>query len=509
MALSVPQLIEESIREIRTRKWLAFLLFSGVSLVVLVAALIWPYKYHSEVIIFVDDQNIIRPLMEGRAVTTVINERASSAEELLWSRKVMEAVATDENIFGNTVDELTPQQLEGRIGWLRASMSVKTRGDSYFSIGFTSTSPLRTFKVAQRLGQAFIEESNERKRAESRSAYDFIDRQVQSYERQLAETEAKLKEFLSENVEGTEGQANTRLAELRNQLELAQLARADLLARTQSLETELARVQPSIFQGRSIDSYEQRIRSLEEQLDNLRLQYHDTYPDIVILREQLAELKRQQNRALAQSQNSAPIVDGETIANPVYQQLRASLAQTRADSMTTETRIRSIERLLREQSGRMERIQANNAEYLELTRDLEVNRQIYDDLLKRRESARVSMHLDIEGQGLNFRINEAAQYPLNPTGVKFPMLAIAGLLLGVAAPFGAAVGFVQLDPRVRVRADVEEELELPVLEVLPEARTPFEKRKDRRRTIAVLICGAVVAAVYITVVITSILGDMV
>lgn len=509
MALSVPQLIEETFREVRARKWVAFFLFAGVSFVVLVAALLWPYKYHSEVIIFVDDQNIIRPLMEGRAVTTVINERASAAEELLWSRKVMEVVATDRDIFGDTSGQLTPQQLEGRIGWLRSSLSVNTRGDSYFSIGFTSTSPLLTFKIAQRLGQAFIEESNERKRQESRSAYDFIDRQVQSYERQLAETEAKLKDFLSENVDGTESQANSRLAELRNQLELAQLERADLVARVRSLETELTRVQPSIFQGRSTDGYEQRIRSMEEQLDNLRLQYHDTYPDIVILREQLAELKRQQARALARSGDVSPIVDGETIANPVYQQLRASLAQARANTDTTETRIRSIQRLLNEQAGRMERIQSNNAEYLELTRDLEVNRQIYDDLLKRRESARVSMHLDIEGQGLNYRINEAAQYPLSPTGVKFPMLAAAGLLLGLAAPFGAAVGLVQLDPRVRVRADVEEELDLPVLEILPEARTPFEKRRDRRRTIAVLVCGVVVAAVYISVVVTSILGDFV
>ena len=52
---------------------------------------------------------------------------------------------------------------------------------------------------------------------------------------------------------------------------------------------------------------------------------------------------------------------------------------------------------------------------------MEVNKGIYDDLLKRRERARVSMSLDIEGQGMNYKINETAQYPTSPVGPKFPM----------------------------------------------------------------------------------------
>ena len=460
MALPLSQLPIEIVREVRQRKWLAFLVFLLVSFGVLGAGFVFPYKYQSDVIIFVDDKNIIGPLMEGRAVTTEINDRTSAAKELLMTRDVMEKLATDQNVFPDA--SMDQEAIEVRISRIRQDLSVRPRGDSYFSIGFSAGSPIEAFRVAQRLGQLFIAESNERKRQESRSAYDFIDKQVKSYERQLADVEGRLKEFLSENTDGTEQEANARMAQLRNQLELAQIEKQELGSRVASLQNQLEDVNPTIRQGRTEDAYRSRIQALEERLDNLRLQYHDTYPDIVILQEQLAEL-RKQRELNADNTEQRPAVEGEEAVNPFYQELSAALSKARADVATVDTRIASFERLMQQQELRMERIQANKAEYSELTRDMEVNREIYDDLLKRREKARVSMHLDIEGQGLNYRINETAQYPRNPSGPQFSMFAAAGLFLGIMAPFGAVAGLLQIDPRVRARKQLEEGIGLPVL----------------------------------------------
>lgn len=496
MALPVSQLPREAIREVRSRKWLAFLMFAFVSMAVLVVGFAWPYKYQSSVVIFVDDQNIIRPLMEGSAVTTKINERASAAKELLWSRHVVEKIAKDPEIYGEEARDVSPAALEGRIGSLRSNLIVRPRGDSYFSIEYTDSSQLRTFKIAQRFGQLFIEENKERKRTESRSAYDFIDKQVKSYERQLADVERKLKDFLSENVDGTESEANSRMADLRRQLELATLEKEELTTRAASLQQQLDKLSPSLTQKKTEDAFQQRINTLESRLDSLRLQYHDSYPDIVILQEQLAELRKQREQALSDPSSNSGSTQGESVANPVYQEVRSELVTTRADVQTIETRINSIQRLIAEQTKRMERIQGNKAEYSELTRDMEVNKQIYDDLLKRREKARVSMHLDIEGQGLNYRINETAQYPLSPDGPKFELFAAAGILLGIVAPFGAAVGWVQVDPRVRAREQIEDAFEFPVLETIPEVRTPYEKRRDRRVTLVIAVLCVMVVAAY-------------
>lgn len=506
MALPLNQLPQEILREVRAHKWLAFLLFAFVSFAVLAAGFLWPYKYQSQVVIFVDDRNIIQPLMEGRAVATEVSEKISAARELLGSRNILETIARDPEIWGENAGALGPEELEGRIYALRTNMSVAQRGDNYFSIGYSSSSALVSLRVAQKLGQAFIEENERRKREESRSAYDFIDKQVKSYEAQIAQSEERLKQFLSENVDGTEADANSRLSNLQSRLELAQLEREELKTRARALQQELNAVNPILRQGKTVDAYQERINAMEEQLDSLRLRYHDTYPDIVILREQLQELRNQRERALEQDDVASSSAGAERVANPVYQEIRSKLATTNADAETVETRIRSIQRLIAEQKQRMERIQENKAQYADLTRDMEVNKEIYNDLLQRREKARVSMHLDIEGRGLTYKINEAAQYPTSPTGPNFQMFAAAGLLLGAIAPFGALAGLLQIDPRVRSREQLEDLLEITVLEELPEVRTPFEKRRDRRVTVTVVVMAIIVAAVYITVALASVFG---
>lgn len=505
MALPLSKLPGEIIREVSDRKWLALAVFAIVSLGVLALGFIWPYKYQSEVVIYVDDENIIQPLMEGSAVTTEINEQASAAEQLLWSRNVMEKLAKNEDIFGDT-SSLSQAQLESRVQALRQNLSVSTIGEDYFGIQYRSSSPRQAFKIAQQLGQLFIEESSRRKRVESRSAYEFIDNQVKSYERQLSEVEARMKSFLSENVDGTEAEANSRLANLRSQLELAQLDKKELNTRVESLESQLQNVSSTFSQRQTVDSFQNRISNLQDQLDTLRTKYHDSYPDIVILEEQIAELKRQRERALASGDDLSRTVQGEQIVNPLYQELSAELASVRTNIAAVDTRIGSLQALISDQKQRMERIQGNKAQYSDITRDMEVNKQIYDDLLKRREKARVSMHLDVEGQGLNYRINESAQYPLAPSGPKFFQFAAVGLFLGILAPFGAVAGLLQVDPRVRVKSQLEEEVGLPVLVEIPKIRTPFEKRRDRRVTLAVGISAAVVAIGYIAIAVASVMG---
>lgn len=504
MTLPFSQLPAEMFREIKAHKWLALMVFAAVSFAVLLTGFLWPYKYESQVIIFVDDRNIIRPLMEGSAVTTRISDRSSAAQELIWSRNIVEPVATDQEIFGEDASALSPEALENRIALIRANLFVRPRGDSYFSIGYASESPIRAFQVAQRLGQLFIAETNDRKRSESRNAYEFIDKQVKSYEQQLAQVEERLQEFLSENVDGTEGEANQRMASLRSQIELAELERQELESRAASLERELTGLAP-VIQQQAVDQYQQRINGLQEKLDNLRLRYHDTYPDIVILREQIAGLERRRAEALANG-GTAPTTGGDAETNPVFQDVRSALAETRADIRTTDTRIRALKALLAEQIQRMERIQENKTEYSELTRDMEVNKQIYDDLLKRRERARVSMHLDVEGQGLNYRISENAQYPRGVKGPKFATFAFAGLFLGAIAPFGLIAGLLQIDPRVRARKQLEETIGLPVLAELPHVKTPYEQRRERRLTTLVVVCALLVCGAYVAIAAASMMG---
>jgi polysaccharide chain length determinant protein (PEP-CTERM system associated) len=245
---------------------------------------------------------------------------------------------------------------------------------------------------------------------------------------------------------------------------------------------------------------------MQQRLDELRLRYHDTYPDIVILREQIKELKKQRDQAAEGGKPLPQASQAQSIANPVYQELSTQLASARTQIETIDTRIKSLKALLVEQKSRMERIQGNKQEYADLTRNMETNKQIYNDLLKRRETARMSMTLDVEGQGSRYRINETAQFPLKPTGLQFFQFAAVGLLLGLLAPFGAVAGLLQVDPRVRTRSQLESEAGIPVLIEIPHVRTPFEKRRNRKLTVAVIFCSLVAVAGYIAIAVASVMG---
>lgn len=505
MSLPLSKVPSEILREVRQHKWLAFAIFVLVCAGVLAVGFLWHYKYQSEVVIFVDDSNIIKPLMEGSAVTTKISDRASAAEQMLSSHDLLAKVAQDNSIFGPGADNLQGRALEKRINKIRNGVSVKPLGKSYFGIDYTSDNPDNAFLIAQKLGQLFISDSDTRKKQESRDAYSFIDKQVKAYEQQLQDAQEKLKNFETKNTDGTENQVNTKIADLRGKIELAKLDIEQDQSEKQSLEQQLKGINQTVTQGQTEDAYQNRINSLEQKLDNLRLQYKDTYPDIVNLRRQIKQLQKQ--HAEAKSNKSADqVTEGQQVINPLYQNLRAQLATISGKIESNKTRLKALNAMLAQEQQRMKRIQAHKSEYAELTRGMQVNKDIYDDLLKRREKARVSMRMDLDGQGLNFRIQQSAQYPLVPVGPKFELFAAAGLLLGLVAPFGLAGAFVQVDPRVREKGVVEEELGIPVLTVLPEVRTPFEHRRSRRLTWLVVSISVLCVGAYIAVSVLHITG---
>jgi len=109
------------------------------------------------------------------------------------------------------------------------------------------------------------------------------------------------------------------------------------------------------------------------------------------------------------------------------------------------------------------RINGGEASLAKLTRNYQVNQEIYQDLLRRMERARVSKNLDRENQGLTFKIQEPAKIPLIPTGIRFLHFMIAGIVFGIAAPIGLIYLLIQVDPKIRFSQTISKELDLPVL----------------------------------------------
>ncbi len=462
--------------------------FAIISLSMLAIGVAWPKKYESYVTILVDNKNIIQPLMEGTAVPTGIADQARNARELLRSRNIMFRIM---EFAGITDAGTTALEQERLLEEFKKRMHVSIVGRDIIKIAYQDRDPERAQKVTQRLAEVLIEESRLKKTRESVAAYEFIDKQVREFHAALVESENRLKEFRSATLDakpGTENAVVAKIAELQRTLEKTRIELREAVIKKRSLEKQLSgEAEVTVSLSRE-GQYQMKIAELQTKLDALRLRYHDSYPDIISLKHQIENLKQaireeKERRKAAKKANSGKrqrYLDEAIVFNPLTEEIRSELSATKTRIATLKARLSETEKLLQEELERGRRIHVSEATLAELTRDYQVNRDIYQDLLKRREKARISMNLDREQQGLKLSIYEPAFLPLKPSGLRFMHFAAGGLVLGLLVPLGLLYALLQLDSRVRDIRTVTQKLGLPVVAVVPHLATPAEHQATAR-----------------------------
>ncbi|HHJ13945.1 MAG TPA: hypothetical protein ENJ79_06145 [Gammaproteobacteria bacterium] len=467
-----------------------FVIFSFVFIAVTVIALgmVWPRVYTSSTTVFVEEENILGPLMQGAAVQAEVIDRARIAREMIYGRRIMMALLERR---GFLLDHPDPVEQEREIESIKGRTEISTVRNNLVKISYSDSNPKRAYEITAELADLFINESLDAKARESQSAFEFIDNQVKEYQQKMVESEKELKEFREKHLTGGPGmisEITRRTSELEAQVQQIRQELREERIRKASLEKQLSGEAAAATQFTRIEMYRKRIGELQAQLATLRLNYHETYPDIVQIKDQIADLrklierenKRRSAGVDADSPDQRGFIDESALANPVYQQLQQQLYDTNTRIRTMEARLEQTQEALAQQQERAKRVQAYQAKLAELTRDMEVNRDIYSDLIRRREQARVSMNLDREQKGLTLRIDEPAFMPHAPSGLQFMHFVIAGPVLGLLFPLAVLFLYRQFDPRIRSAAVLSDEGHFPVLGVIPH----LASMRERRRAVA-------------------------
>jgi polysaccharide chain length determinant protein (PEP-CTERM system associated) len=459
-------------------------MFASVVLLMLVAGIVSPKGYTASTTILVDEKNIIQPLMQGAAVTTEVGDRAKMAREVISGRKIMNQIL---ELPDWKHAELSLVEQESRIDEIVKRTSITNIGKNIIRIEYRDDEAARAFHITEKLAELFIGESLGAKAAESLAAFEFIDKQTREYHDKLMQAEESLKEFRSANIDsqpGSDGDISTRMAGLQTRIEQTTQELREAEIRKASLEKQLSGEAESASVLSREGQYRTRIGELQSQLETLRLSYHDTYPDIVRIRHQIADLNEEIVRERERRENAKtsgrPVLDENIVNNPMYQQLKRDLSQNQVLIDTLRARIGQSRSQLDQVIDRGKRVHGSEATLAELTRDYQVNREIYQDLLKRRENARVSMNLDKERQGLSFRIQEPATLPQTPSGLRFGHFVLLGILLGLIVPAGVLHARLQWDPRIRAAGRVGAVQGANVIAAIPHLLNPVEKLAVRR-----------------------------
>ncbi|VAW58667.1 hypothetical protein MNBD_GAMMA11-2957 [hydrothermal vent metagenome] len=504
MSLPFEDILKILMGEVIARRNTVFVIFVIVSLVLLGVGSVWPKRYTAFSIIQADSSNILQPLMQGTAEATRVTDYAGNAREIILGEIIMNQILDDAGWLKTNPSEIERAQFKKGID---SRLGIKGIGKNLIKIEYTDNKPMRAYITARRISELFIQEGEKSKMNESLAAYNFIEKQVNEYLEKLITVEEKLKEFRSRNPDarpGLDAEVSGRINRLTRDIESTHLLLSETLIRRESLHEQLSGEAAITISQSKEGQYRSKIADLQTRLETLRLDYQDTYPDIIRIKHQIDDLKKSMKEEVAQreaAKNRAKIkgtnyIDEAIILNPLYQQLRSNASSTETEIQTLRARTSEMNKMLEAEYDRARRIHGGENELSKLTRNYQVNQEIYQDLLRRLERARVSRNLDQENQGLTFKIQEPAKIPLLPTGFRFLHFMLAGLVLGIAIPVGLIYVMLQIDPRIRFSKIISEDLNIPVLAEISQISSISDLRKTKLNLLLLATGFAMVMVVY-------------
>ena len=471
-------------------RWHAVVITWVIALIGWAVVLRLPNQYEASARVYVDTQSILKPLLSSMTTVPNLEQQVMFMRRTLISRPNVERLMRMVDLDVKAKDSKEHDKL---VDELMAQIKVTgTERDDIYTITYVSDNAKLGKDVVSSLLTIFVEGSFSGKKQDSEKAVQFIDDQIKTYEEKLAAAENSLKEFKLKNLGmlpregGGGGDFGSQLSAATDQLSQARLELAEAEQARNAIRRQIdgepakpgtVTVDPTLVDP----ELEARIGQAQKNLDNLRLQYTEQHPDVIANRRLLEQLLAQKADL---AKNKKRSLDPGASYSPMLQQLNVSLSQAEARVASMRARVAEFENRvarLRNQSTTAPEIEA---QFAQLNRDYSVNRENYQKLVERRESARLSGDLSSATDMLQFRVIDPPTVPNHPTGPN--RLRLFSLVFGGALIAGLAVAFLmsQLRPTFLSQSTLRDVTGLPVLGSIGMNWTPEQTVKRRRRLVA-------------------------
>ncbi|UCV26647.1 XrtA system polysaccharide chain length determinant [Ferribacterium limneticum] len=447
-----------------------------------------PDRYEASARIFVDTQSILKPLMSGLTVQPNVEQQVMMLSRTLISRpnveKLIRMADLDLKIQGK-------REQEALIDELMRTLAIQSLGrDNLYTIAYRDTDPAKAQRVVQALVSIFVESSLGDKRQDSDSALKFIDEQIRNYEKKLEDAENRLKDFKLRNVELNTGEGRSgidKLSELTNVLNSSKLALREAENSRDALRRQIIGEEPVLLpessssdSGISLPEIDGRLDVQKRNLDNLLQRYTDQHPDVIGARRLIKDIEEQKRQELLARKKFAAANPGASVSNnPVYQQLKVSLAESEANVASLRARVSEYETRYKRTTDMLKSQPQLEAEYTQLNRDYDIHKKNYEQLVTRREAAELSGDLESAGSGADFRLIDPPRASSKPVAPNRLLLLPGGLVLALAAGLFVAFAASQVRPVFFDGKTLREATGLPLLGTVSLLPNPARKQKER------------------------------
>ena len=473
-------------------RWVAIGVAWAVCLVGWVFVILIPNTYAASARVFVDTRTTLSQVTAGLTVDSNLESQLLRVRQALLSGPLLEKVAHETGLDARAK---TPAQLQAVIGALRdrIELAANTSGgvSGTYVISYRDTVRERAQEVVERLLNIFVRDTMGGKKEGSEEAERFLTEQIADYEKRLAADEERLANFKRQNVgmmPGAQGDYFTRLQAEMDALDKAKTSLGVSERRREEIERQVRGEQPFIptptpAGGASAASSSAaagagsagafgadtaaRIRQTQARLDELSLRFTDKYPEVIALRQTLADLQQRQKQEVEEARRgdlNAQAGLGLS-ANPVFQNIQLQLNQTEVESAALRAEVADHEGRIASLRKLVDTAPEVEAQFARLNRDYDVTRTHYQALVERLEKARLGQEAEATGV-VRFEVVDPPSADFAPIAPKRPMFIIAVLLAGLGAGGVLAYTLQQLRPVFTLPRQVAAITGLPVLGVI-------------------------------------------
>lgn len=474
------------LRGVWQRRWLGLAVAWVVGIAGTAVVMGLPDKFEASARIYVDTQSVLKPLMSGLAVQPNIDQQIGILSRTLISRPNMEKLIRMADL---DLRVKTKEDKDRLIDDLTKSLAIRGTGrDNLFTLSFSDSDPAKAKRVVQSLVSIFVESGMGDKRKDADSARKFIEDQIQVYEQKLEEAEARVKEFKLKNmavVSGGKdyfsrmGEAAAALNQARLELREAENSRDALKRQLTGEDPMLLPQTPDTTSGVSIPEIDGRIDALKRQLDTMLQRYTEQHPDVVGTKRVIEQLEEQKREEIKARKKGGPQASPAN-ANPVYQQLKVTLAEAEANVASLRARVGEYEARYNQLKEAARMLPQVEAELAQLNRDYDVHKKNYEALVARRESAAMSGEMEAASAIADFRLIDPPRVSPKPVAPNRLLLLPLVLVASLGAGFAASFVMSQIRPTFHDMRSLREVTGLPVLGGVSMIMSEERQLRERR-----------------------------
>jgi len=439
-----------------------------------------PNKYQAQTKVYLDTQTVLKSLLKGLAIDNTAREQSAQVmQRTLVTRLNLKKVIDNTDLNLNIRD---PLEYEKLIKSLASSIQISSvsllkkqnsQSSNLYQMSYINSDPYIAKNVIDVLLNIFIENILGASRKDTYEAQEFLDKQIEEYEKKQHKAEEKLKSFKLKNsgLMPEEGRSYySKINALDSRLSEARLSLRETENRSIEIKNQIDRLVVSASaSGESELEFipgplDIRIGNMETNLDELLLQYTEKHPDVISTRRAISQLRKQKEKEkISTNTNGSNNISSSVIHSPLYQDLNVMLGKTKAEAAALRIRVQEYEKQKVANEELIKTLPAVEAELSNLNRDYQINKSLYEDLVKRRESSELSYQAEQTGDDLQFKIIEPPIVPLIPISPNRILLSTFVLLAAFAGGIGIALLYEQLNPTYYTRQQLLNNINLPVL----------------------------------------------